>query len=417
MKINLNLNTEAFREHTTMFRKRFGKNPRFLFVINNIADDYNPEGMPWVVSGNNIAIGNMEHDSRYLGYAYSLANSLLTPQEYANTLFPSTALSIVEFNEHLLEESAEDDIVTVCGVCRCNFIPVGPIGAMLVFDNLAMHFTQCSKEDIADLYRGCYIEAVRTQKHDPKIAIRELRFDFPVYEWQRTDTGIEFTNPVKEFEKPDGTSDLGLTMLTLRKVITNGDTEDRFSPDYNPHNLRAMRLLPTDSFSMPQSILDMLKEARLYFYKQSVISRGITLSAAKRKKMRDDCTDMDMRRMLFNRFFSKDGSTIVFFLEDEPVALLEYSTPDNKPIHLRSLYIREPYRKQGFGSWILEQFFAEMYMAPNSIPMIILEMFMGDNANQLAKFYGTHGFSPYGAVMSYCIEKKEFLDLLNSLDT
>lgn len=413
MPVKLAVNVEAFRDHTKLFRAIFKKDPRFLFAISDGGDF---EALGWVGQHLSANIRNPSYRGCFLGYMYGLMNSLLTPMDYVDALFPNCMVSILEFKPEMMELDEPPEMI-FAGSVRCCICPSGPIGPNVTYDCLSISEKYTSIDDIADLYRGLYIEVARFQKERPKRPIGEIKYDFPIFDWQIGPERLILGNIVEEFSKEKRFSTMETAMLVLGCVVGNDAVEDRFDPDYNPDNLKMMRLLPTDAFTLPQSVIELFKEARVFFSEQAVVSRCVTPSAAMLKELRTKDADDRIHQMLFNRLTVKNRSTLIFFFENEPIALMEYSTGDREPTHLHAFFVKEQYRGRGFGSWILRQYLAEIYLAPDALPLTVLEMFTGgDKSADLLTFYRKHGFHPHGVILSQFISKKEFAKLFAALE-
>ena len=388
---------EVIVEQTKMFKAAFGRNPKY---IANISSSSHPEAAANMMVDNlYIGTNNADYQGCLGGLQYALEYGNYTPGRYIKTLMDG---NIVTFFKYI---DPKADVVmpfTQIGHCKCFVIETGPAGPMILFDSLCIGGAYYTEEDVQEIMRLLYIEAARFQLRHKKLPIMEIRYDFPAMAWN-----MEQNKFIEEF---------GLTrsMFSMGKVISNDDSEDRFAEDYNPLNIKMMRLLPTDIFSIPDSIVELLTEARHFMRQETLISRALVPTSEVLRKMTPKVTNDDTRRGLVMALCSNDVRHIVFFVDNEPIGILQYEQKINEPTHLHLLYIKEGYREKGYGSWIIQQFFAEIFLSKDSLPVVQLEIFIGQNALKLLQFYQKHGFTVYGQVFNKRIPKGEFLKLADA---
>ena len=398
------INGEAILEQVKLYRAAFGKDPKFICIISNGPD---PSGMQWMADNLAINTTHSDYPGCFNGLLHGLGNTITTPSQYAGALFPNTLLTIIEFKPELLESSNTN--ITIVGNCRCSFDNAEISSDCMIFDCLNIIGRYTTKDAITDLVRVLYIESVRVCLHNKDQWVDELRFDFPTFQWM-VDEGLTLGSVISELK-------LTTSIFSLSKIIMNSDAEDRFAEDYNPHEIKMMRLLPTDAFTMPQNILDLIKEMRHYMLKSIALSGALPPTSGALKKAFRSVDDTYARRLLFTHFVDSHVHTLIFFKDGDPFAFLDYeNTPGNK-IHLHTLYLKEAYRSKGYGSWILQQFFAEVYLMPDSLPVADMEMFVTERkiTENLMSFYRKHGFEISGTVTNLLMEKDKFRKLADSL--
>ena len=393
----LEFSYEAIVEQARMFNAAFGRNPKY---ITNISSSGKPEATANMMVDNlYIGMKNADYPGCLNGLQYALEYGNYTPGKYIRTLMDG---NVVTFFKYVDPEAGVAMPLTQIGHCKCFVMENGPTGPMILFDSLCVGGAYYTEEDIQEIMRILHIEAARFQLRHKKLPIMEIRYDFPAMEWN-----MEQNKFIEEF---------GLTrsMFSMGKVINNDDSEDRFAEDYNPLNIKMMRLLPTDIFSLPDSIVELLTEARRFMQEETLISRALVPTAEVLRKMTPKATNADTRRGLVMALCSNDVQHLVFFVDNEPIGILQYEQTFNGPTHLHLLYIKEGYRKKGYGSWIIQQFFAEIFLSKDSLPVVQLEIFIGQHALKLLRFYQKHGFTVYGQVFNKRIPKGEFLKLADA---
>lgn len=398
------VNEEAINEQTKLYRAAFEKDPRFICIINNGASY---SGMPWIADSLALATATIDYPGCFNGMIRGLGETLCTPSRYARAIFPNTTIVIAEFNPAILESNSVD--IMQVGSCICTFDDCDTPTNCLVFDNLVLIEKHMAPEHMADLIRSLYIEAVRTNLHSKDKPLQEIRFDFPLSK-DLVKQHTRLIDMIPELKMKE-------SVFSLSKVIMNEDSEDRFAEDYNPFDIKIMRLLPTDAFTMPQSILDTLKEMRIHMLKSIADSGAIPPASGAFKKAVRAVDDTYARRLLFTHFTHGSMHCLIFFKDGEPIGFLDYENTPDKKIHLHTIFIREQHRNKGYGSWIMRQFFAEVFLMPKSLPVVDLEIFNTTNeaTDALIHFYGKHGFQLSGMVINLVLEKDKFIKLADAL--
>ena len=213
-------------------------------------------------------------------------------------------------------------------------------------------------------------------------------------------TQVHLAGPTKSILLGDGV----VVNTFIAKPVTATTARDRFDPDYNPYQLHMREMRAVDCLALPDEFLMQIGNMEEYFCTQRDTVRGRTPE----KKRTDKEKLADGRETVISAMFSpQQHFLIVTDKTGKPVGLVFYSTPKGKPIHLDYLYVVEGERDKGYGGWILENFFQEVFLLPDSLPLVTVTT-IGDN-DRLLKFYFSHGFCPYSLDVLYFPQKSKEL--------
>lgn len=200
--------------------------------------------------------------------------------------------------------------------------------------------------------------------------------------------------PVLELDVPIHSDICGngeITCTAMAKNITNIDARNRFDPNYNKLGLQTREFKPVDLLTLPMEFLRLMADAKSNFDTQK---KRLTSYIRPTNKLSDEEVMSIVKEQVLQDIFDRDTHYIAILdKNNEYVGFMNYNTPKREPIELAIFYIAKNARRKGYGSWALKNLIQEVFMNPDSLPVIVLNT-IGSN-DDLLSFYGKNGFIPY----------------------
>lgn len=378
---------ERVRRNVDLYRHLYKTDPKFVLLCFERSD---VEGLDNLVPHMRQYLNISSHRSNTLWneeyYNFEIGDAVV-PAAFAHRFMGSNFMSIIDY-----EFYKENKCVKSVGFCTLDIEENILIGKRIVFNDLVISHSLRTKEMMDLLMLTMYVEVLCMSSE--RFVPSEIIMTFPML--NKEDNKVEMLTSHPQL------NNLITTFIYLSRHTQREDVIDRFTEE-NPHNIKMMRLLPTDAFTVPEKTLELIVDCQKYFRRETQLSRDL-----KRVKEGDDNIMMVARKRFFNNLLSQHLNMLLFFEdnEKEPFGFMEYTTVPGDPIHISGLYIDEKNRGKGYATWIMRQFLSEMFLVPQCKPMCLLEIF-ANHAVPLLKFYGKFGFQPYAQDIVKRLTKKE----------
>lgn len=420
---------EEVKPQIKLFEQRCGRIPPFVFHTTQL----DQPSLPIVLSKVNEQINRIfAKESKEDFYHYPVfRSSLFAPvpvNKVINTFFCDINITVVK-TKNLLDAANGIDIEESI---------IEPVGAfsyknrimpnMMAFsvENIVLEEDFNTPEHIADfitLFEIYMLLAINDEAQcrkptDYKIIQSDALMILPLHVQKRGEYSGVFGVSTIEGVKINR---MNCDNIVMTLTLGIGHAQDRFDKDYNPLNIKTMKLLPNDVIFMSDPILKVLMDCKEEITRESVES-------AYGEPKKDVAADIEhfngiiaeqvkeFRYRLFTEVISSNRHYLLFFDDEkpEPIAVLIYFAPQGESIHLDMLYVVPEYRNKGYGTWIMKEFLAEVFLMKDSSQQVVLEI-IDAKFKELYPFYSKLGFVPSAVGLRLVMDKKYIHDNLKEI--